>query len=108
MGHVRIGELPRTRRWVQVVDLLGHGASTAQIANATLLAAEAGLRRATQDTGVIETVWLLTRLPLAARSGDFVASLRDCGMNVSDSPGLVEFVGSVTAAIDAKMPNCKG
>src|SRR5690606_11335910 len=53
-------------------------------------------------------VWLLTQLPLAARSDNFAAALRDCGLNVSDSPGLMEIVGAVSEAIDSKMPNCKG
>src|SRR5262249_33228822 len=36
MGHIRLGELPRTRKWSQVVGLLEGGAGTAQIANATI------------------------------------------------------------------------
>jgi hypothetical protein len=109
MGHVRLkGSLPRTRKWSQVVSLIGAGASTAQVANATLIAAGNGLGVAANDTGVVETVWLLTRLPLAARSEDFAGSLRLCGVQVSDSPALMEIVGAVTEAIDARMPNCRG
>lgn len=39
MGHLRLGDLPKTRRWKQVVALLGEGASTDAIASATLAAA---------------------------------------------------------------------
>jgi hypothetical protein len=63
---------------------------------------------AAKDDGAVETIWLLTKLPLAARSKDFAQALRDCGLSVSDSPGLMEIVGAVADAIDAKMPNCKG
>ncbi len=84
------------------------GAGTAQIANATINAAEKSLGFAAKDDGVVETIWLLTKLPLAARSEDFAQALRDCGLSVSDSPGLMEIVGAVADAIDAKMPNCKG
>ena len=108
MGHIRLGALPRTRKWSQVVGLIRGGAGTAQVANATISAAEAGLGCASKDKGVIETVWLLTQLPLAARTEDFAAALRNCGLKVSDSPGLMEIVGAVTEAIDAQMPNCKG
>jgi hypothetical protein len=108
MGHVRLGSLPRTRRWVQVVGLIQAGAPAAQIAQATIIAAEGALGVAAQDKGVVETVWLLTQLPLAARSEDFAAALRDCGLPVTDSPGLMEVVGAVSDAIDARMPNCKG
>jgi hypothetical protein len=108
MGHIRLGELPRKRKWVQVVELIAGGASAAQIANATINAAEKGLGLAAQDSGVVETIWLLSQLPLAARSENFPASLRDCGLSVSDAPGLMEIVAAVTDAVDAKMPNCKG
>jgi hypothetical protein len=108
MGHVRLGELPRTRRWIQVVGLIRAGADVVQIATATLNAAEKGLRQAANDTGVVESVSLLIQLPIAARSKDFVGTLRSWGLTVSDSPGLLEIVAATTNAIDAKMPNCKG
>src|SRR5262245_28699713 len=108
MGHIQLGALPRTRKWEQVVGLIRGGAGTAQVANATITAAEQGLARAAQDRGVVETVWLLTHLPLAARSGDFATALRECGLAVSAAPGLMEITAAVTQTIDAKMPNCKG
>ncbi len=108
MGHIRLGDLPRTRKWSQVVGLIEGGAGTAQIATATINAAEKGLSSAAKDKGVIETIWLLTKLPLCARAENFAEALRDCGLSVSDSPGLVEIVGAMTDAIDAKMPNCEG
>jgi len=107
MGHIRLGDLPRTRKWSQVVGLIEGGAGTAQIATATINAAEKGLSSAAKDKGVIETIWLLTKLPLCARAENFAEALRDCGLSVSDSPGLVEIVGAMTDAIDAKMPNCE-
>lgn len=39
MGHTRLGELPRTRKWQQVVALIEGGAGTWQVANATMAAA---------------------------------------------------------------------
>ena len=38
MGHIRLGNLPRTRKWQEVVGLIEGGAGTAQIANATITA----------------------------------------------------------------------
>ena len=68
MGHIRLGNLPRTRKWQQVVALIEGGAGTAQIANATITAAEQGFKLAAEDKGLVETTWLLTQLPLAAKS----------------------------------------
>ena len=108
MGHIRLGELPRTRKWREVVALIGAGAGTAQVANATVHAAERGLNLAAGDAGLVQTVWLLTQLPLAARSPNFAEGLRDAGLDVSDTPTLMEVVGAVSDAIDARLTRTGG
>src|SRR5207237_10892569 len=99
MGHVLTGPLPRTRKRVRVVELIHAGAGAAQVATATTAAAERWFKKAADDPGVVETVWLLMRLPLAARTDNFAAALRECGLSVSDEPGLLELVGAVTEGI---------
>lgn len=111
MGHTRLGDLPRTRRWGEVVGLLACGAGTAQVANATIAAAERGLNLAAEDKALVETVWLLTQLPLAAKArtiDGFVAALRDAGLKVSSSPGLMEIVGAFSDAVDRRLSNNGG
>lgn len=108
MGHTRLGRLPRTRQWGQVVGLIAGGAGTGQIANATIRAAERGLNLASEDMALVDAVWLLTQLPLAAKQEDFAAALRDVGLNVSKPPGLMELVGAVSDSIDARLPNNRG
>lgn len=111
MGHTRLGDLPRTRRWGEVVGLLACGAGTAQIANATITAAERGLNLAADDKALVETIWLLTQLPMAGRAKDlkgFVGSLRQAGLQVSNEPGVMEVVGALSDAIDARLSNNGG
>lgn len=108
MGHIRLGNLPRTRKWQQVVALIEGGAGTAQIANATITAAEKGLKLAAEDKGLVETIWLLTQLPLAARSDNFAQALQSTGLDVSDSPSLMEVIGAFSDAIDKKLANNGG
>ena len=108
MGHIRLGNLPRSRKWQQVVALIECGAGTAQVANATIDAAERGLKEAAKDKGLVEAIWLLTQLPLAAKSGNFIDSLRGAGLDVSDSPSLMEIVGAFSDAIDKKLSNNGG
>lgn len=105
MGHTRLGGLPRTRAWGEVVGLIAGGAGVAQVANATMNAAERGLNLAANDKALTETVWLLTQLPIAARSPNFVESLRDAGLSLPDAPGLMDVVAAVSDAIDAKLVN---
>lgn len=108
MGHLRLGDLPRTRKWQQVVGLIDGGAGAAQIANATISAAERGLNLAAEDSGLVETVWLLTQLPQAARSDDFAGALRQAGLDVGDSPTLMEVVGAFADAVDHRLAESGG
>jgi len=111
MGHTRLGDLPRTRKWGEVVGLLACGAGTAQVANATMNAAERGLNLAADDKAFVETFWLLTQLPLAARAKDlkgFIGALRQAGLQLSDEPGVMEVVGAFSDAIDARVSNNGG
>ncbi len=108
MGHVHMPPLPQTRKWKRIVDLVADGASAARLADATLGTAEAGLRGAANDVGVLETYWLLVRLPLAAQAPDFAAALRGCGLDVPDGPGLLDIAVAFTGAIDTRMHNNRG
>lgn len=108
MGHTTLGDLPSTRKWSQVIDLVRLGAGSSQVAIATTTAAERGLRLAGEDPGLIETVWLLTQLPVAARSRNFVHNLRRLGVQVSDAPGLMDIVGAFSDALDARIGQSSG
>ena len=108
MGHIRLGKLPRTRKWQQVIALIEAGARAPQIANATIIAAEKSLELATKDKGLVETVWLLTKLPLAAKKSDFASELQKSGLDVTKSPSLMEIVRAFSDAIDMTMVNNGG
>lgn len=100
MGHIRLGKLPRTRRWKEVVDLVGGGASTAAVAGATLDAADKELSSAPSDAGVVRAFWLLTQLPDAARGDNLGEALRALGLQVSDAPTTTEIATAFTEAVD--------
>jgi hypothetical protein len=103
LGHDRLGRLPRTKAWQQVVDLIGSDVNVAQLAAATLNASRAGLEEAANDRGLVFSVWLLTQLPLAARERDFAAALRRIGVKVSDQPDVFELVAGFTEAVDSHL-----
>ena len=100
MGHIRLGKLPRSKRWQEVLDLIGGSASSAAVAGATLDAADQELSSAANDPGVLRAFWLLTQLPDAARSEDFGEALRALGLNVSDAPTTTDVATAFTEAVD--------
>ncbi|MBW1999617.1 MAG: hypothetical protein JRJ29_16855 [Deltaproteobacteria bacterium] len=101
MGHIRLGKsLPRTRKWGQVVDLIGGNAGASEVAAATMEAAQGGLKKAALDPGLIHSIWLLTQIPLAAKGENFASALREIGLQVPDNPSLLEVVNAFTNAVD--------
>jgi hypothetical protein len=108
MGHIRLGELPRTRKWAQVVELIKRDGDAPAIAAAALDAAEKGFQQAAEDEGLGRAAWLLTQLPLAARDENYLDRLRALGVTVDGAPGLAELVGAFTDAIDTQMRRAGG
>jgi hypothetical protein len=101
MGHIRLGTLPKTQKWNQVVSLIALGADVERIAAASADAAEHGLERASQDEGLAHAFWLLTQIPQAARHSNFSERLWELGLTgLSSRPTLFEIVAAFTRAID--------
>lgn len=101
MGHNRLGSLPDTRPWRQVVEHLAGGASVAAVAGATSAAAVAGLDRGRNDAGVAHVVYLLARTALAARDDAFSAALGAVGIHTPPDPGLYDLTAAFHAAVRA-------
>lgn len=108
MGHIRLGHMPRTREWNEVVRLLVQGANANQIAIAALHAAEQGLKKAASDKGVVAAVRLLLTIPHAARQDDFADALGRLHVQVPSHPTFMDVLGGFTDAVDAAMPNNRG
>jgi hypothetical protein len=102
MGHVRLGRLPQTRKWQDVVGLLGAAAPADRIAAASALAAEGAIGRAALDPALTHAIWLLTQLPRAARMRDFTGALRALGLELETSPTLLGVVSAFADAVDRR------
>lgn len=100
MGHVRLGRLPRTKHWNDVVRLIGEDGDIELVAAASARAAENGLDRASRDPALVHAFWLLTQLPQAARGPGFSDRLNELGLVVSSQPSLLEIVGAFANALD--------
>src|SRR5436190_10118939 len=100
MGHIRLGRLPTTKRWEQVVELLSAGGSIGDLAAATAHAAESELHSARGDPAFGYTVWLLTQLPLAARSEQFQQRLTELGFDPGAEQSVLALVAGFSLAVD--------
>jgi hypothetical protein len=103
MGHIRLGSLPKSRKWNHVVSLIARAGDVEQIAAASADAAEHSLERASQDEGLAHAFWLLTQIPQAARQSNFSDRLWELGLTVSSKPTLLEIVSAFTRAVDGHL-----
>jgi len=110
MGHTRLGAIPKTRKWNELVQqvaglgLTGNVASAAAsidaIAAQTLDAAQKSLERAAADSGVCYTFYLITQLARASRQSDWEGALSEHGITLSHVSSVFDFTSEVQDAID--------
>jgi hypothetical protein len=100
MGHIRLGVLLQSRKWLKVVDELHLGASAAEVAASTAEAAETSLQGAADDPAFLHAFWLLTQVPIAARGPSFTEDLGRLGVKVGDRPSLMSIVAAISDAVD--------
>lgn len=103
MGHLHLGGLPASRAWLEVIEKLRLGDSVGELAAATADAAERELHSAKGDPAVGLTVWLLTQLPLAARSSQFAARLGELGFDPGAERSLLGLIAGLSKAIDRQV-----
>ncbi len=100
MGQSRYERLPKTQNWQSVISLLASPqTSVANIALETARACQSVLRRHSTDPVLISAIYLIVRLPLAARKGNATEFLRNTGVEtealaspISLSDALVSFL----------------
>jgi hypothetical protein len=101
MGHVRLGKLPTSRKWEDVVAYLAAAdVNVAGLADAVFKATEQALARAAGDAAFVEVCWLLIKIPQAAKAADVAAALKEIGISVSSKPSLLDVVIGFDAAIE--------
>jgi len=102
MGHVRLGILPATRKWIEVVKLLDSGNFSArELAEAAANAANDTLKKAVNDPAFVEIYKVLCELPRAAKEQDFSAALAKLGIDVGTSPSLTDIAQALSQKFDS-------
>ncbi len=94
MGHIRLGELPRTRKWRDVVASIGDVSATSQdVVLAINRAADDRLRALEGDRALSYLYWLLARLIWLARTDTFLSDLEAEGVRVPERVSGLSFLG---------------
>jgi hypothetical protein len=106
MGHQRLGKLPRSKHWREVVALIASGAQVHTVAAAASLAAEKSMVDAAGDAAAKYSFWLLAKIPLAAREQNLWMHLRTLGVDVPARPVLEDVVCGMMNAIDRYVSDC--
>jgi hypothetical protein len=102
MGHVRLGKPPASKKWREIVGYLAEAdVSVAELADAVAAASEKSLARATKDPAFIEALWLLLKVPHAAKAEQFAEALRELGVSVPNDPSVTDVVVGMDAAVEA-------
>lgn len=109
MGHQRLGTLPASRNLPEIVRLLLSGETSSDtLAEAITKACDETLQRALKDPAFVEALWLLVRIPQAARFDNFQDALRAIGMRVPETPSEIDIVIGYDAAIESAQRTCSG
>lgn len=107
MGHIRLGLPPATRKWQQVVELLGApDLVVADIAAAVERNADRSLSTAVQDPGFVEAFWLLMRIPQAVAAADSHSELSSLGVHVPDDADIADLTAGFEAAFERSRQRC--
>lgn len=80
MGHIRLLNLPQSKKWQEVVNLLDSDADLNAVAEATSKASERDLARASDDPNFQFISQILVELPIRARAPDFEQYLQNLGI----------------------------
>jgi hypothetical protein len=110
VGHTRLGLLPKTQKWKDLVEqvtgtrIVGEFGSAAlyveELAAQTLDASEKGLAHAAHDSGVLYAFYLLTQIAQASRSSNWEAALAQHDIHLTDDSTIFDLTVEVQAAVD--------
>lgn len=106
MGHERIGHLPKTSRWRDVVhkiaDLCAADIEVSEIVNRTLQNVNSRFRNINKDDGVKAAFHFLVILAMASRSPSPQKELLATGIKIPEQPTLLSFAKAVHEWVNSK------
>lgn len=100
MGHIRLGRLPKTKKWLEVVEALGvPEPSAGTIASSTARAAAREFQLLKGSPTLASCLWILARVGTSARHGEFAGDLRQLGIDSSRAGTGFGFAAEIGLAV---------
>jgi len=103
MGHIRLGELPRSGYWKDVINKLGVSNDPSAIASITAKAAHKGLDLISHDTGLANLIYLFMKSFWSSKSEHFPNSVKNIGINIDKSSTILDFICELDSAMDKSL-----
>ena len=115
MGHTRLGSIPKTHKWTDIVAIIagaggresaGRGMlpdDVSEIARQTIDAASGGLYKVIDDLGLRYTFYILTQIVLSSRDSNWQERWADFGIDLSEDATLFDLTSEMQNAIDGHL-----
>jgi len=102
MGHNRLGGLPGSPAWKQVLALLDQSPDSADLlSQAVVKAADRTFARFANEEALAYSFWLLARIAAASRAPGFLTTLVELGIAVTPETSAIELIGLVSDRLDS-------
>ncbi|MEW6584951.1 MAG: hypothetical protein AB1442_04990 [Nitrospirota bacterium] len=103
MGHLFLRNLPRTRKWKQVIELLEANGEVPEIARASLEAIQYGLKKVPDDPGFCQTLTAVFDFTNSLQSPDPAGSLWEKGFDLPANPLVLDYVAAFKRKVDKEL-----
>lgn len=108
MGHTRLGSIPKSKKWTEVVDIFVSEIENVQlkedelkkISSSTIRAANNGLEEVKYDEGLQYSFYLLSQLILKSKTDNWYKELSHLGLNINEKSTALDVEIELHSAID--------
>ena len=104
MGHERVGALPHSKRWRDIVAQMessGSGEEVVALARATLQAVQSRYQRLHRDDGVVSAFQFLIALSKSASTGNWQSDSHAPVIDLNNNPSPLRLVVELRSWVDA-------
>lgn len=104
MGHIRVGRLPKTKKWTQVVEAIkADERHLSRIANATIEATGRDISSLSNEPSVYYPFFILSQIISKVDSENFVEALSELGIASRKISSTLEFINQTSEFIQKKI-----